>query len=320
MSRAIVHAVVVPVAIVVELAGIADIVGVAVFLLRVRIIGTVITKITDTIPIGVDLDLVCPFRAVVAGVAEEVPIAIFLSGIYLTRTVVADRSDSVSIVVELVEIPVGRAVVAEVSNAVSIGIQLRGVAEEGTVVAGVKDAIGIGILGPELRRRKHSEHQQRKRRDARNSGLMSCRAACHQTHSSPGVPMRYCHLDGLQGKAPADLSDPLPTGVFIQFAEFQYYRRGDSNFNLTGEKSLANSVSPSRIVNKRGPGGIQASSGRFFGKPSSPWGLRDSSSSGSVSSIISPTSSSSTSSRLTTPEVPPYSSRTTKRCCRLSWN
>ena len=63
--------------------------------------------------------------------------------------------------------------------------------------------------------------------------------------------MRYCHLDGLQGKAPADLSDPLPTGVFIQFAEYQYYRRRDPNFNLTGEKTLANSVSTLRIVNKR---------------------------------------------------------------------
>ncbi|MCH2581610.1 MAG: hypothetical protein MK133_10495, partial [Planctomycetes bacterium] len=79
----------------------------------------------------------------------------------------------VPIVVELVEVPVGRAVVAEVSNSVSIGIQLPGVAEEGTVVAGVKDAIGIGILGPELCRLNHSKHQQRKRRDARNPGLMS---------------------------------------------------------------------------------------------------------------------------------------------------
>ena len=99
-SRAIVHAVVVSVAIVVELAGIADIVGVAVFLSRVWIIGTVVTEITDAISIGVYLDLVCSFRTVVAGVAEEVPIGVLLSRVRLSRTVVADRPDPIAIVVE----------------------------------------------------------------------------------------------------------------------------------------------------------------------------------------------------------------------------
>ena len=123
-----------------ELAGIADVILVAVDLVRVVPFRAVVGVIADTVCVAI----VCGARgACIAGVAHTVTVAVFLQRVGRVRAVVFGATDAVLVKVRLGVVGAG---VTGVAPAIKIGVLLVWVGVFGAVVVRKAEPIAVGVV------------------------------------------------------------------------------------------------------------------------------------------------------------------------------